>query len=345
VDLAAAFRVQADACADLGSPLCAELLTRAAADIERGGPVRDVLAGHEHDSGPSALALRLLGSVHRLVLDGRAGDLAAYYPSVGGTWDADGGWSAFAALLRDQPDAAREWLDRPPQTNEVGRATALYGGLLQLPGDLPVRLLEIGSSAGLNLRADRFCYVDRDGRQYGERGSEVVLDPAWVGRHLDDRPVAPVVERLGSDVRPIDPTTPEGRLMLSAYVWPDQLTRFERLRAALRVAEEVPAEVRAEDARTFVEAARLVEGTSTVLWHSVMWQYLTVTDQAAVTARIEELGTEATPQRRFAHLRAEPSRRIAGGDHRFLVRLRTWPDGEDRILGETAAHGVPTTWE
>jgi len=110
----------------------AELLSRVVDDLVHGGPSVVVLAGHEDDPGPSALGLRLLGSVHRLVLQRRAAELAVYYPSVGGTWDVDGGWPAFRRLLAEQPDAVREWLDRPPQTNEVGRAGALVGGLLHL---------------------------------------------------------------------------------------------------------------------------------------------------------------------------------------------------------------------
>ncbi len=69
------------------------------------------------------------------MLERRAGELAAYYPSVGGTWEPDAGTEAFLRLLVEQGDAVREWLDRPPQTNEVGRATALMGGLLHLPDD------------------------------------------------------------------------------------------------------------------------------------------------------------------------------------------------------------------
>ena len=92
-----------------------------------------VLGGHERDSGPSALALRLLGSVHRLVLERRAGALAAFYPSVGGSWETTGAWTAFRELVEAQPDTVCEWLDRAPQTNEVGRATALFGGLCSSP--------------------------------------------------------------------------------------------------------------------------------------------------------------------------------------------------------------------
>jgi hypothetical protein len=325
--------------------MSADLLARAAADVEAGGPVAAVLAGHEDDPGPSALALRLLGSVHRLVLERRAGALAASYPSVGGTWEPEAGWSAFRALLEEQPDDVRAWLDRAPQTNEVGRATALYGGLLHLPRDLPARLVEIGSSAGLNLRADRFAHVDAAGRRFGPTDAEVVLDPAWRGRALEPWPDLRVVERLGSDLHPVDPATTEGRLSLTAYVWPDQRARLERLRAAFRTAERHPVDVARQDARSFVEALDLVDGTTTVLWHSVMWQYLPAADQRAILSRLDLLGASATDRRRLAHLRAEPARRAEGAEHEFLVRLRLWPDGEDRVLGVTAPHGLPTTWE
>ena len=101
-----------------------------------GGPTAAVLAGHEDDPGPAALALRLLGSVHRLVLERRAGALGVFYPSVGGTWDPVAGAEAVLDLLAEQPGPVQEWLDRAPQTNEVGRATALLGGLLHLPDAL-----------------------------------------------------------------------------------------------------------------------------------------------------------------------------------------------------------------
>jgi hypothetical protein len=339
------FRVQAEACRELGSPMYAELLHRAAADLVDGGPVAAVLAGHEEAPGPSALGLRLLGSVHRLVLERRAGELAAFYPSVGGTWEAETGWAAFLSLLRREPEAVREWLDRAPQTNEVGRSAALYGGLLHLPRDLPVRLLEIGSSAGLNLHADRFGYTDEVGDRFGAAGSALVLHEAWRGRRLEPWPTLPVVARQGSDPMPVDVTTTAGRLVLTAYVWPDQRGRLERLRAALRVAADHPTDVRREDARSFVERLELEDGTTTVLWHSVMWQYLTAEDREAVSSRVEQLGSGAGERRRFVHLRAEPARRTPRGRHEFLVMLRTWPGGEDRVIGRTVGHGVPTTWE
>lgn len=322
-------------------------MTRLADDLEAGGLTGEVLAGHEDDPGPSALGLRLLGSVHRLVLERRAGELATYYPSVGGTWDPEGGWSAFHRLLGQHPDAVCEWLDRPPQTNEVGRAGALMGGLLSIETALrrPVRLFEIGSSGGLNLLADRFAYVDAAGTTYGDTASSLVLTGAWAGRALEPWPGLRVVERRGSDVLPVDVTTTEGRLTLTAYVWPDQVPRLERLRAALDLAQRVGVEVRRQGAASFVDGIELRAGATTVLWHSVMWQYLTPAEQAAVSDRVAALGAAATSTAPFAHLLLEPTRRTPEGEHDFLVVLETWPTGGRRVLGTSAGHGLPTIWE
>lgn len=341
------FREQAEACVTLGSPMYGALLDRIADDIDAGGVSAAVLAGHEDDPGPSALALRLAGSVHRLVLEGQAPQLAAYYPSVGGSWDLAGGWDAFAAVLRDQPEQVRARLDQPPQTNEVGRAAALMGGLLRIGETyrLPVRLFEVGSSGGLNLRADQFCYSDERGMRTGPDDSPVRLDGAWRGAPLAPWPDLRIVERLGSDVAPVDVTTPDGRLTLASYVWPDQQARHARLRGALSLAERFPAEVRQQAAAPFVEEIELVPGRITVLWHSVMWQYLSAGEQDAVTRTVERLGAAATDQTPFAHLVAEPTRRTPGAEHEFLVVLRLWPGGQRRILGSTVGHGVPTTWE
>ena len=342
-----AFRRQAEACARLGSPMYADLLTRCAEDIDAGGVTAEVLAGHEDDPGPSALALRLLGSVHRLVLDRRAPELAAFYPSVGGTWDLDGGWAAFERLLASQPDAVLEWLDRPPQTNEVGRAAALMGGLLHLDGPArkPVRLFETGSSGGLLLLADRFGYVEASGSTHGDPASDVLLEGAWEGRRLTPWPDLEIVERVGSDVMPVDARSTEGRLTLTAYVWPDQTRRLTRLRGALAIAQRVPVEVRRQDAASFVEGIELRAGATTVLWHSVMWQYLSSAEQDAVTAQVERLGREATERAPFAHLFLEPTRRTPDSPHDFLVVLTVWPSGERRIFGDAHPHGGPVRWD
>jgi hypothetical protein len=338
------FRTQAAACLALGSPLYADLIDRLADDLESGGPTHEVLVGHESDTGPSALALRLMGAVHRLVLEGEAPALAAYYPSVGGVADADAAWPALRDVLASDRSRLVPFLDQPPQTNEVGRSAALLGGLLHLAREfrLPIWLHEIGASAGLNLRADRYRYVSDDA-EWGPTESPVVLDGAWNRSPPTDARLH-IVDREGSDLAPIDPVMRNGRLRLLSYVWPDQTKRLARLRGALEIAERLPVAVRREDALSTVRRLTLVPGYVTVLWHSVMWQYLSRADRTAINERLDALGASATRRAVLARLTLEPQRRTPASDHEFLVELQCWP-GERRILGVAAPHGVPTTWE
>src|SRR5919106_3208366 len=84
-------RWQAGWCRKLGSGLYGSLLERAADDAVTGGPVARAL--EEGDASQrSMLALRLMGAVHRLVLQGDAPELARFYPSVGGRADEEGAW-------------------------------------------------------------------------------------------------------------------------------------------------------------------------------------------------------------------------------------------------------------
>jgi hypothetical protein len=347
--LADVIRRQAGACAELGSPMYADLLARVADDLEAGGPAADVLAGHGDDPFGDATALRLMGAVHRLVLLREVPGLAVHYPSVGGTFaGGDQAWEALRRVLAERCDDLRPLLGQPPQTNEVGRSAALVGALLHLVTQhpLPVRLFEIGASAGLNLRADRFRYRSADGRSWGPDGSPVVIDNAWVGTPPPDVPAEQVrvVERAGCDVHPVDPTSTEGRLLLTSYVWADQIPRLERLRGAFRVAADVPAVVTRAGAAQLLAGIELRAGTVTVVWHSIMWQYVGAAERAEAEGRMAALGASASVEAPFARLTLEPRRQPGEPDEVVAVTLQAWPGGAERVLGTAPAHGPPVTW-
>jgi hypothetical protein len=346
--VAAHVREQAQACRRLGSPLYGVLLDRVAGDVLAGGPSAAVLESHEGDPSRTALAIRLVGTVHRFALSGEAPDLAAHYPSCGGDGDAAAAWPPFREVLLSRPDDVRAGLASPPQTNEVGRAAPLFGALLRLLGErsclLPVRLWEIGTSAGLNLRADAFAYRAGNGGAWGPAGSPVLLDPAWDAVPASAPERVDVVERVGGDLFPLDPTTEDGALRLASYVWPDQLQRLARLRGAIEVARRMPARLVTAGAARLLDGLELADGTLTVVWHSVMWQYLDAGEQEAVMRGLAELGSAAEPTRPLAHVAFEPRRGMFENSYRFMVTARTWPGGEQREVGEAPPHGLPVAW-
>ena len=116
-----------------------------------------------------------------------------------------------------------------------------------------------------------------------------------------------IAERVGCDIAPVNPLTEEGARTLTSYVWPDMAVRLERLRGALAIARQVPADVRREDAVSFVRGLELSTGHLTVVWHSIMWQYLTRDDRAAVEDQLASLGASASDSAPLARLRLEPT--------------------------------------
>jgi hypothetical protein len=342
-------RSQGRFCGGSGSTMYDELFELVASDVEAGGVFAAILADHEDDSARHAVPLRLLGGLHRLVLDGRAQPLRRWYPSVGGVWDAPAAWTEIVRTAEAWTDELRGALGQPPQTNEVGRSAALIGGLLRLLRpeggpqlDLPIRLFEIGTSAGLNLRADHYRYR-YPGGLWGPTDSPVTIDDAWRGR-MPPMGAVRIVERDGYDIAPIDVTGADGEVTALSYVWPDQSARLERLRGAIAVARDVPARLHRRTAADAVAGLTLTDGALTVLWHSITWQYLSADEQAAVRDGVAALGERARAAAPFAYLSLEPAREGPGSQITFLVRGCRWPGGVPQVLGECHPHGPPVHW-
>jgi hypothetical protein len=337
------FREQAAACRDLGSPLYARLLEETASDVVADGPAWAVLQGRHIDT-----PLRFMAAMHRLVLTGRAPELARFYPSAGG--DAGGvgedPWPAFLRTMREHRDEIRELLDLPCQTNEVGRCAALLGGFLLVARETGLRLAlaEIGASAGLNLRWDRYRYECADAA-WGDPTSPVRFEEPFSGSHPPFDVRAKVVERRGCDLQPLDPASAEDRLTLRSSVWADQVGRMRRLEAALEVAALVPAEVERAEATEWL-ARRLADtrpGNTTVVFHSITEVYLSPDQRARIRELLEDAGSRATRTSPLAWLRFEHSWDSSLGLE-CEVTLTVWPGGERRTLATALPHGSPVRW-
>lgn len=317
-------------CQAAGAPTAALVLQAVREDLAQGGICAGLLPGRTRFG--DLIGLRIMAAIHLLAIERAAPGVALHAPTLGGTApDASANparerirfRSSVLQAIAEHPERIRAALEQVPQTNEVGRSVPLriaLGHVARSPGAGPVRLLELGASAGLNLRADHL-----PGRP-----------------DLESGPMPRIIERVGCDLHPIDPTTTEGRARLTSYIWLDDTDRYERLRHALQVAAEVPATVVQQDAASFAESMALVPGTVTVLWHSAMWSYLTEPDRARIEEQVQRLGSQASQEQPFWHVRWEwaPSPILdspqAASDATFSLVARHWghsgapADGDER---------------
>lgn len=340
------------------SPLTHTLLVSAADDLARGGVTARVMAGTERDRHGTVPGLRFAGALHRLVLQNRAPTLAKHYPTVGGKPDLDTLWDDALPVLHEHTDELRELITSTVvQTNEVGRSAPLFGGLQTAThlaaaeagrrATFPVRLLEVGASGGLNLRPHRIAYRV-DGERLGDADSPFTLDPRWTGRPpADFRHNLRLVRRAGCDSHPVDVTRESGRLHLSSFVWADQSARFERLQKALELAQYDPVPVRRAAGPEWLadQLARPERDVLTVVWHSVVWQYVSPADRAMGRAILADAAARATPMAPLALLVYEPRRTHMADRYEFELLLKLWPAGISLRLGTGEGHGIPFTWD
>jgi hypothetical protein len=289
----------------------------------------------------------LLGGAHRLALAGQDPVLEAHFPTTGGDGDVHATFEALVALVAAPPSMVREALGHPPQTNDVGRSGALVPGFLQVARDtgLPLRLRELGTSAALNLRVDRYRY-EQDGMAWGDPASGVRLVDLWDGAAPPLDEPAIIVDRRGCDHDPIDVADEATALALLSYVWPGQDERFDLLRAALDAAVHHPVAIDRADIGDWVEQqlAEPCPGTATVVFNSFVWQYLNGPTRARVIDALAEAGGRARPDAPVAWMRLEPAE--AGWP--VELRLTLWDgsaaSGRERLLATTGGHGGPVTW-
>lgn len=338
--LAEAFHGQARACAGLGSPLTARLLDGLAGRIQPGTALADRLLAWPGDvtGNGSSLALRLASGLHALVRLNRDEALVGAY-SGPDTPDAALVAAALAAMARHETFLL-EWVESPPQTNEVRRSAVLIAAAHELAArtGLPLALSELGASAGLNLIWD--AYALRIGeRRWGAAQPVLTLAPDWTGpAPPESRPV--VAERAGVDLNPLDPVA--DRLRLLSYIWADQTDRIARTEAALDTAARLRPQVARGDAIDWL-ALRLATPRPDrlhLVCHTIAWQYFPVEAQARGRALLAEAGARATPAAPLAHLGMEADGEGPGAG----VTLTLWPGGRRERLGRADFHGRWVAW-
>ncbi|WBH17946.1 DUF2332 domain-containing protein [Sphingomonas radiodurans] len=332
------FHIQAGYCSAMAAPITARVATALADALDRSTQTGRRVLDWPGEPVADAIVLRLIGGLHALHRSGDDPEVSRVFSGAIHTQASLE--NSLNGALRRHDRFLSSWLDGPPQTNEAGRSAGLMTGLLHLAESFgpAFELLEIGSSAGLNLLIDRYAF-DLGGVRKGPGDAPVTIAPEWRGPPPPDAPID-IRSVRGVDIAPIDVTDPSEAERLTGYVWVDAAERLARIERGIAMIQQHGVQLDRGDAADWI-VDRLAEpqeaGTTRVLMHSVMWQYLPPAGRERIRAAMSGAGARATDERRLGWVMMEPNRDL----HRHEVRVRGWP-GERamELVALTHAHGA-----
>lgn len=332
------FERQAGFCLRMGSPLGAALLREAANDYRNSGAVHDLIRQDDALESLPRAGIRFLAALHYSALDGSAPEIAAHLPSCGGDADADAAWRASQNFAAEHLPRISELYRRMPQTNEPARSMPLLGGLLAIVARtrLPVRLLEIGASAGFNSRLDYYRY-EGNGWAWGDPSSPLVLR----NRERSGKPQslcdAEMIARAACDLHPLDVSKESDRLYLRSFIWADQTERLSRFDRACEIALRVPLIVERCDALTWIpEHFTPHVGSVTVLMHSIVAYYLSAQARRQFVETVSRAAGRARAEAPMAWLRFESDG--------FETKATLWPQDVEIAIARSDGHAQDIEW-
>nr|MBA3367715.1 DUF2332 domain-containing protein [Geodermatophilaceae bacterium] len=244
----------------------------------------------------------LMAVVHHLLLGGADHPLSQWYPTVGGRADADAETDTdpyvdFRDFVLGRRSEISELLaTRSTQTNEIGRCSVLRPAWAVVVEEVraPLGLIELGTSAGLNLLVDRWAYsYSPEGPRFGDPDQDVLVEAQSRGARLPAPGSLPIGSRVGIDLQPIDVRDEEAVRWLLACVWPEQLGRFQRLQAAIEVARTDPPRLVAGDLVETLPSivAELSGDEHLAVQNSWVLNYLPAQSRQRLVNVLDELGS------------------------------------------------------
>jgi len=199
----------------------------------------------------------LFGAVHYLLLRGNEHTLKDFYPSiVAESKPLKDSFVYFKEFcLINKNEIIQLLKTKLVQTNEVRRCAYLYPvfSFIYEKTKKPLALIEIGTSAGLQLLWDQYSYSYNSNEIVGNKGSKLHISSELKG---DITPFLtttspPVSSRTGIDLNTVDLTDEGEFLWLKSLIWPEHKERLLMFEKAASYLKDFP--------------VRLVEGDGVTL--------------------------------------------------------------------------------
>lgn len=179
------------------------------------------------------------------------------------------------------------------------------------------------------------------GEIFGNQNSALQLNPEWVG-NIPKNADLDVVSRRGCDLNPLSVEDEQDCEKLIAFLWPDQVSRIERVKSAIEIAKQSPPQLDTADAADWVENVFVKAegvGIARVLFHTIAQNYFPQLVKDRIKTAVERTGERVTEENPLAWLSFEFE-----GEGDPKLRLQTWPGGENRVLATADPHVYAVKW-
>ena len=285
----------------------------------------------------------LLGAVHYLLLKGKNHSLKEFYPSiVENPNNAEESYFHFKDFCNQYTDEILPIIkNKLVQTNEVRRCAYLFptfNYIFEL-GKKPLALIEIGTSAGLQLLWDKYSYSYGTSEVYGDENSAVRITAEIEGENSPflKGKIPPVVSRIGIDLNIIDLTDEEDYLWLNALIWPNHTERRELFEQAAEYVKETPLTLIEGNGVELLPnlSKEISKDYAICVFHTHVANQMPLEVKAKLLEQIKSIGAD----REIFHI----YNNIQDRD----LHLDYYMDGKEfaNTVGETDGHGRWFSWE
>ncbi|MFC4078008.1 DUF2332 domain-containing protein [Salinithrix halophila] len=285
----------------------------------------------------------LFGAVHYLLLKGKHHELRQFYRSlVNHPQEVERAFPPFRDFcLSFKRELIPILQEKLVQTNEVRRCAYLYPSFCFIYRQVkkPLSLLEIGTSAGLQLLWDLYQYDYGDDRSYGHISSDILIRSEVKGNHqpflLPESP--PVALRFGVDLHINNLSNYEDTLWMRSLIWPEHKERVELFEKTVTVLKEQSLELIQGDGVELLPhiAEQIPEDTALCIFHTHVANQMPEESKLELMNHIQSIGKK----RDVFHVYNNMWDRA--------LHLDSFIDGREsnRVLAETEGHARWFEWK
>jgi hypothetical protein len=240
------------------------------------------------------------------------------------------------------------------QTNETTRCTNLLPAFVlayRRGGHRPLNMIEIGSSAGLNLLWNRYSYryssaLTTEDILVGDRSSPVQIRCELVGPHLPPLPetaLPPVASCQGIEIFPRDIQNEEDMRWVRAAIWPEERARHQVLDAAISFARQEHFHLHQGDACDLLPALleAIPEQHTAVVWSSFAVNQGPVEVKEQIERQLREASNRIPIYRVALEFALEKQ---AEGPRLEWLEYQDGQMVKQEMLARCAVHGERMTW-